>query len=166
MKALYVLDASGYLYRAYHAIRNLTNEKGESTNALYGFIRSLLKLFKDFHPDHVVSVFDGPSGIEKRVQIYSKYKAQRAAIPEDLRYQIGWAQEFCDLLGIPKLVVPRVEADDTMGTLAKWAADKGANVYLCTSDKDLCQLVNEKVHILNTHKDNLILDSKGVEEVY
>ncbi|NGX41978.1 MAG: DNA polymerase I [Chlamydiae bacterium] len=166
MKSIYVIDASGYLYRSYHAIQNLTNDKGESTNALYGFIRSLMKLFKDFHPDHVVAIFDGPAGTEKRKEMYPEYKAQRVAMPEDLRYQIGWAQEFCDLLGIPKLVIPKVEADDTMGAIAKWAGNKKTKVYLCTSDKDLCQLVNDNVFILNTHKDNLILDSKKVEEVY
>ncbi len=166
MKSLYVIDASGYLYRSYHAIQNLTNKKGESTNALYGFIRSIMKLQKDFQPEHLVAVFDGPRGIEKREKIYPAYKAQRAAMPEDLKYQIGWAQEFCDLAGIPKLVIPLVEADDTMGSVAKWAADQGATVYLCTSDKDLCQLVDDTVLVLNTHKDNLILDKKGVEEAF
>lgn len=166
MKSLYVIDASGYLYRSYHAIQNLTNKKGESTNALYGFIRSLMKLQKDFAPEHLVAVFDGPRGIEKREKIYPEYKAQRVAMPEDLRYQIGWAQSFCDLFGIPKLVIPLVEADDTMGSIAKWASLKGTNVFLCTSDKDLCQLVDDKVLILNTHKDNLILDRNGVKEAF
>ncbi len=164
METLFVLDASGYLYRSYHAIQHLTNDKGESTNALYGFIRSILKLSKDFHPTHLVAVFDGPRGIEKRKELYAEYKAHRVAMPEDLRYQIGWAQEFCDLWGIPKLVVPGVEADDTMGSVAGWAAQKGAKVYLCTSDKDMCQLVNDHVFILNTHKENLILDQHGVKE--
>jgi len=166
MKKLYVIDASGYLYRSYHAIQNLTNAQGESTNALYGFIRSLLKLIKDFEPRHMVAVFDGPKGAEKRKALYQEYKANRKAMPEDLRYQIGWAQEFCDLLGIPKLVVPKVEADDTMGSVAKWAEQKGAEVYLCTSDKDLCQLVNEKTFVLNTHKNNLLLGPDEVKETF
>lgn len=166
MKSLYVLDASGYLYRSYFAIQNLTNEKGESTNALYGFIRSVLKLVKEFQPSHLVAVFDGPKSIEKREQIYPAYKAQRAAMPEDLRYQVEWAREFCDLFGIPKLVIPRVEADDTIGSVAAWAKAQGMRVYLCTGDKDMCQLVNDGVVVLNTHKDNLILDRKGVEETF
>jgi len=166
MKSLYVLDVSGYLYRSYFAIRYLTNDKGESTNALYGFIRSVLKLIKDFHPDNIVAVFDGPSSIEKRKKIYAEYKAQRTAMPEDLRYQIGWTQEFCDLHGIPRIVIPGVEADDTMGAISTWAGNAGFKVYLCTGDKDLCQLVNDNVFILNTHKDNLILGKKEVEEVY
>ncbi|CCB92111.1 DNA polymerase I [Waddlia chondrophila 2032/99] len=166
MKRLFIIDASGYLYRSYHAIQNLTNAQGESTNALYGFIRSLLKLIKDFEPKHMVAVFDGPKGTERRKTLYPNYKANRKAMPEDLRYQIEWAQEFCDLLGIPKLVVPQVEADDTMGSVAKWAEQKGTEVYLCTSDKDLCQLVSEKIFVLNTHKNNLIMGSKEVKESF
>lgn len=166
MKSLYVLDASSYLYRNYFAIRQLTNDKGESTNALFGFIRSLLKLIKDFHPEHLVAVFDGPSGIEKRKAMYTLYKAHRAEMPQDLRYQITWAQTFCDLMGIPKLVIPKVEADDTMGSLAVWAANENTKVFLCSGDKDLCQLVNDHIFILNTYKDNLILGAKEVEETF
>lgn len=166
MKKIYILDASGYLYRSYHAIQNLTNKKGESTNALFGFIRSIHKLIKDFNPDHIVSVFDGPKGSEKRKAIYPEYKANRKAMPEDLRYQIVWAQEYCDLLGISKLVVPKVEADDTIGSIAKWAATHGSEVFLCTSDKDMCQLVNDHIFILNTHKNNLILGKEGVKKTF
>lgn len=166
MKKLYVVDASGYLYRSYFAIRNVTNAKGESTNALFGFIRSILKLQKDFHPEHLVAVFDGPHGPKKRIAIYEQYKAHRVAMPEDLRYQIEWAKQACGLLGISCLSVPEVEADDTMASVAIWAAEKDSHVYLCTSDKDLCQLVNERISILNTFKENLILDPKGVEEAF
>lgn len=166
MNSLYIIDASGFLYRSYFAIRGMTNDRGESTNALYGFIRSVLKLRKDFNPDHLVAVFDGPNCGKARKEMYSDYKAHRAAMPPDLRYQIDWAREFCDLCGIPLLNLPDVEADDTMGTIAKWAEIEGTKVYLCTSDKDMAQLVNEHVSILNTHKENLLLDPKGVEETY
>lgn len=164
MRTLYVLDASGFLYRSYFAIRNMTNKQGESTNALFGFIRSVLKLFKDFNPEHIVSVFDGPENAKKRTAIYSDYKAHRSAMPPDLRYQIGWAQEFCDLMGIPYLAIPGVEADDTMGTVAKWAEQLGATVYLCTSDKDMAQVVNTHVLLLNTHKDNTISGPNEIEK--
>lgn len=163
MDSLYVIDASGYLYRSYFAIRNITNSKGESTNALYGFIRSVLKLFKDFQPQHLVAVFDGPRNAHKRVAIYPEYKAHRSAMPPDLLYQIHWAQEFCAHIGIPLLNIPEVEADDTMGAVAKWAVKENLSVFLCTSDKDMCQLVNDKIKILNTHKDNLVLGPKEVE---
>lgn len=162
MEKLYIIDASGYLYRSYFAIRQMTNPKGESTNALFGFIRSILKLIKDFHPTHIVSVFDGPSSVAARTALYADYKAHRKKMPDDLLYQISWAQQFCQLMGIAELMVPGVEADDTMGSVAKWAADKGAAVYLCTSDKDMCQLVTDQIRVLNTFKENQIL---GPEEV-
>lgn len=165
MKTLFVIDASGYLYRSYFAIKNVTNAKGESTNALFGFIRSLQKLRKDFNPEHLVAIFDGPQSIRARKEIYADYKSHRAAMPSDLSYQIEWAKEACVLMGIPYLSIPGVEADDTMGSIASWAQQE-AKVYLCTSDKDLCQLVNDKVNILNTFKDNQILGSQEVEQAY
>lgn len=165
-RTLYVIDASGYLYRSYFAIRNMTNPNGESTNALYGFIRSFLKLIKDFHPHHVVAVFDGPNNAAKRKAMYSEYKAHRTSMPADLRYQIEWAKQFCDLWGLPHLDIPDVEADDTMGSIAVWGEHQFEKVYLCTSDKDMCQLVNDKIHLLNTHKENLIVDCKQVEETH
>jgi DNA polymerase-1 len=166
MDSLYVIDASGFLYRSYFAIRGMTNDRGESTNALYGFIRSVLKLKKDFDPKNLVAVFDGPNCGKARREMYSAYKAHRVAMPQDLRYQIDWAREFCDLYGIPQLNLPDVEADDTMGTIARWAEIEGSKIFLCTSDKDMAQLVTDKVSILNTHKENLLLDPKGVEETY
>jgi len=166
MERLFVLDASGYIYRSYFAIKNMTNGKGESTNALFGFVRSLLKLLKDFQPEHFVAVFDGPNNAKARLEIYPQYKAHRAEMPLDLRAQIGWAEEFCSLMGLPTLKIPEVEADDTMGAVTKWAESLGAKVFLCTSDKDMAQLVDEHVFILNTHKDNLILDPKLVEETF
>jgi DNA polymerase-1 len=162
MDKLYILDASGYLYRSYFAIRQMTNAKGESTNALFGFIRSVLKLMKDFQPTHMVAVFDGPANALARTTMYADYKAHRKGMPKDLLYQISWAQQFCQLIGIPELMIPEVEADDTMGSVAQWAAQKGALTYLCTSDKDMCQMVTERIFILNSFKDNQIL---GPEEV-
>ncbi len=166
MRKIFAVDASGYLYRSYFAIRNVTNAKGESTNALFGFIRSILKLIKDFKPEHLVAVFDGPYNVKKREALYADYKAHRTAMPPDLLYQIEWAQRFCDLMGIAKLVIPEVEADDTMGSIARWAEKEESITYLCTSDKDFCQLVNDKILILNTHKENLILDAAGVEQAF
>jgi DNA polymerase I len=166
MKDLYLIDASGWIYRSYFAIRNMTNSRGESTNALFGFVRSLMKLMKDFHPTHMAAVFDGPRNTIKREAIYAQYKAHRAAMPPDLLHQIAWARQVCGLMGIPLLNIPEVEADDTMGTAAVWAAKTEAKVYLCTSDKDFCQLVNDKIVILNTHKDNEILDATAVEKIH
>lgn len=167
MEKIFILDASGYLYRAYFAIKNMTNSKGESTNALFGFIRSVQKLFKDFQPSYFVAVFDGPNNGKLRKELYPNYKAHRSAMPQDLLYQMQWAEQFCQLQNIPILKVPGVEADDTMGSIAKWAEKEfGSTVYLCTSDKDMCQLVNEKIQILNTHKENLILGPAQIVENY
>lgn len=166
MNDLYLIDASGWIYRSYFAIRNMTNAKGESTNALFGFIRSVMKLIKDFHPTHVAAVFDGPRNAIKREAIYADYKAHRSEMPHDMRYQIEWAHKFCDLMGIAQLNIPEAEADDVMGSVAKWASTHGTKVYLCTSDKDFAQLVDDKILMLNTHKENLVIDAHEVEKIY
>lgn len=166
MKKLFILDVSGYIFRAYFALPPMTSPEGESTNGLFGFIRSILKLFKEFGPEHIVAVFDGPENKKQRVEIYEKYKANRIRLHEDLPEQMERAKEFCELIGIPHIEVPGVEADDTMGSIAVWAARHGTDVYLCTSDKDFAQLVNERILILNTWKDNLIVDRVKVEELY
>lgn len=166
MKDLYLLDASGFLYRSYFAIPSMTNEKGESTNALFGFIRSYLKLIKDFGPESVVAVFDGPKGGILREKIYPEYKAHRVSGPDDFYHQIQWARDFCDLIGLPYLNVPEVEADDTIASVVKWAENQADKIFICTSDKDLFQLVTDKVNILNTHKDNLIVDPDKVKEIF
>lgn len=167
MEKLFLIDASGYLYRSYHAIGNMTNGRGDSTNALFGFIRSIVKLQKDFAPlSHIAAIFDGPRNKERREALYADYKAHREEIPGDLIYQMEWAREFCELAGIPQLTVPGVEADDTMGTIALWAAQQKTKVFLCTGDKDMAQIVDDQIVILNTWKDNLIVDAAEVEKIY
>lgn len=164
--SLYIIDASGVVYRAYFAIRNMTNDKGESTNALFGFIRSLLKLFKEKNPNHLVAVFDGPKNSSSRLALYKEYKATRAEMPQDLRHQITWAKEFCDLYGIPTLSLEGVEADDTMGSVALFASRHEKKVYLCSTDKDLAQLVSESVFLLDMFKENQILGPSEVKEKF
>ncbi|SCA63311.1 DNA polymerase I [Chlamydiales bacterium SCGC AG-110-M15] len=166
MKTLYIIDGTGYLFRSYHAIRGMTDGKGQSTNALYGFIRSLQKLRKDFSPEHLIVVFDGPGNSDSRKKIYADYKANRGDTPEDLLPQLGWAREYCVKANIPSLTTSGYEADDAMGSIAKWAEGEGAKVFICSSDKDLCQLVDDQVHILNTYKDNLVLDPSLVESTF
>ncbi|MCB1181244.1 MAG: DNA polymerase I [Chlamydiia bacterium] len=165
-KKLFILDVSGYVFRAYHALPNMTNSQGHSTHALFGFIRSVQKIFKDFHPEHVVAVFDGPENKKQRIEIYEKYKANRRKADADLPEQMALVKKFCDLSGIPTVEVAGVEADDTMGSIATKAVAEGFLVYLCTSDKDLCQLVGEKIYILNTWKNNQIVDDKMVEQIH
>lgn len=164
MEKIFILDALGYLFRSYYAIRHLTRNTGESTNALYGFIRSILKLKQDFAPTHLVAVFDGPNNTQKRSLLYPDYKINRLRPPEDLPYQLEWAYEFCELANIPRLRIPGVEADDVMATIALWASKNKNPVYICSSDKDLFQLVDENVHILNTNKNNLLYDRNTVKE--
>ncbi len=163
---LFVLDVSGFIFRAYFALPPMNNAQGEATHALFGFIRSVLKLIKDFSPEHMVAVYDGPDNKKQRQELYEHYKAHRTKEYEDLPEQIEKSKEFCTLLGIPQVEVPGVEADDAMGSIATWAAAAGAEVYLCTSDKDLAQLVTNKIFVLNPWKENLILDAAKVEETY
>ena len=166
MDKLYILDAAAYLFRSYFAIRHMTNNKGESTNALFGFIRSVQKVIKDFQPKHLVAIFDGPDNKKSRTDVYEKYKAHRTGMPEDLFPQLDHAIDYCKRAGIPILEFPGVEADDTIGAVALWAAKKGTKVFMCSNDKDLAQLVTDKIVMVNTYKDNLIMGTKGVKEHY
>ena len=166
MDKIYIVDAVNFLFRSYYAIGPMTNPSGESTNALYGFIRSLNKIIKDFSPDYLVAVFDGPDNKKHRTNIYSEYKSHRTGMPEDLFPQLEKAIEYCDIAKIPNLCVPGVEADDTMGSIAKWAEKQNAISFICTSDKDLCQLVSEHIFVINPHKDNLLIDRQKVIEIH
>jgi DNA polymerase I len=163
---LYVVDAYNWIFRSYFALPEMSNDKGEATHGIFGFVRSLHKLIKDFSPTHIAVVWDGPRGKEKRTAIYADYKAHREAAPEDLPGQVERVKRFCTLMGLPQLCVEGVEADDTMGTLAHHLGKGENEVYLCTSDKDMCQLVNDNVFVLKTHHDNLVVDAAGVRKQF
>lgn len=166
MKKLYVLDSLNFLFRSYYAIGPMTNPKGESSGALYGFIRSVFKIIKEEKPDHLVAVFDGPDNTKSRKELYSDYKIHRAGMPEDLYPQLEYALAFCEIAGIPLLSVSGVEADDVMGSLAKQNEARGITTYLCSSDKDLCQLVSENTFVFNIHKNNLLMDRNEVKKKF
>ncbi|KAG6559177.1 DNA polymerase I [Candidatus Rhabdochlamydia oedothoracis] len=166
MNKIYIVDAVNLLFRAYYAISPMTNLKGESTHALYGFIRSLYKLIKDFSPEYVICVFDGPDNKKSRTKIYSEYKSHRTSMPLDLVEQLQRSLYFCEIAGIPFLSIEGIEADDTMGSIAKWAEKEGSEVFICSSDKDLCQLISDKIHIIHLHKDNLLIDEQKVKDQY
>lgn len=166
MDKLFIVDAVNYLFRAYYAIGPMTNGKGQSTSALYGFIRSIQKLVKDFSPEYLVCVFDGPDNKKSRQTVYADYKMHRKGAPEDLFPQFEWAAEYCELAGIPMLCIEGVEADDTMASIVKWAEKEGGQNFLCSSDKDLMQLINSQTYMLHVHKDDLIVDAKKVEELF
>lgn len=166
MKKIFIVDASNYIFRSYYAIRNMSNSKGVSTNALYGFIRAIFKLQKDFSPDYLAIVFDGPRNKASRTAIYPDYKGHRAKAPDDLYPQIGFAKEFCKAFNLPIVEIDGVEADDSIGAVARVAKSHDIESFLCSSDKDLCQLIDEKTFMVHTHKDNLIFNQQEVENKY
>ncbi len=161
MPVLLLVDGSSYLYRAYHAMPNLTGPGGVPTGAIHGFIAMLRKLRADHNAEHAACVFDA-KGKTFRDDWYPEYKANRSPMPDDLRKQIEPIHEAVKLLGWPVLEVPGIEADDAIGTLAKRAAESGHRVIVSTGDKDLAQLVNEHVSLINTMS-NEALDIDGVK---
>ncbi len=166
MEKIFIIDAVNYLFRSYYAIGPMSSDKGVSTSALFGFIRTVQKLIRDFSAENVVAVFDGPDNKKARLKVFAEYKMQRKKAPEDLYAQFELAYQFCQLAGIPALSIPEVEADDTMATIALWAAKKQLQVFLCTSDKDLFQLVSPQIKVLMMHKNNLIVDKEKVQELF
>jgi DNA polymerase-1 len=161
-KRLLLVDASSYLFRAFHAIRELRSPAGEPTNAIFGVVNMLRKLKQDYPSDYIAAVFD-PRGKTFRDEIYPEYKATRQAMPEDLAAQIEPLFETIRALGWPLVVVDGVEADDVIGTLARHAERvHGWDTLISTGDKDLTQLVSERITWMNTMSSET-LDPKGVE---
>ncbi|MBI3508460.1 MAG: DNA polymerase I [Chlamydiia bacterium] len=163
---IYIIDAVNYLFRSYYAIGPMTNPKGESTSALFGFIRSIQKLIKEFSPKHLICVFDGPDNKKSRHALYADYKMHRKGAPADLYPQFEWASQYCSAAGIPLLCIEGVEADDTMAAIATWVSRENGQSFICTSDKDMMQLVNPHIFLLHAHKDNALIDANRVEEIY
>ena len=159
-KTLLLVDGSSYLYRAYHALPDLRSPDGFPTGAIHGMVAMLKRALQDVRPEHAACVFDA-KGDTFRNAWYPAYKAQRAPMPEDLAKQIEPIHEVVKLLGWPVLMVPGIEADDAIGTLARIAAQTGHEVIISTGDKDLAQLVDEHVTLINTMS-NEKLDVAGV----
>jgi len=155
-----LVDGSSYLYRAYHALPDLRGPEGVPTGAIHGMVAMLQRALKDVNPEHAVCVFDA-KGPTFRDDWYPAYKAHRSPMPEPLVQQIEPIHEVVRLLGWPVLVVPGIEADDAIGTLARVAAESGHQVVISTGDKDLAQLVNAQVTLINTMS-NERLDVAGV----
>jgi DNA polymerase-1 len=161
---LLLVDGSSYLYRAYHALPDLRGPNGVPTGALHGMVAMMKKAVQDVKPSHAVCVFDAP-GKTFRDDWYPEYKAQRSPMPEPLVQQIEPIHEVVKLLGWPVMMVEGVEADDVIGTLSCLAAKAGQKVIISTGDKDLAQLVNEHVTLINTMS-NEKLDVAGVTEKF
>ena len=161
---LLLVDGSSYLYRAFHALPPLTNKEGVPTGAVYGVVRMLRKLIEEEGPKRVAVIFDA-KGKTFRHNIYKDYKANRPPMPDDLRVQIEPLHQLIEALGIPLLSVPEVEADDVIGTLANSAVDENYRVLISTGDKDMAQLVNQHVTLINTMND-VRMDMNGVVEKF
>ena len=161
---LVLVDASGYLFRAYHALPKLTNSRGEATGALIGVLSMLRKLIDEEQPEYIGVVFDA-SGPTFRDRLFEDYKANRPPMPEDLREQLGPLKEIIRAMGLPLLEVADVEADDVIGTLAKRAAADDLPTLISTGDKDMAQLVNQRITLVNTMSDT-VLDPEGVQEKF
>jgi DNA polymerase-1 len=185
---IFLIDAMSFIFRAYHAMarqRGMSTKSGVPTAAVYVFVNMLRKLRDDFSPQYLAAVFDvaAPTFRDQQAEAftavrkfdlksqtfqeveYHGYKANRSEMPGDLAQQIPYIRRALRAYGIPILEMPGYEADDVIGTLARKAAEKSHPVYVVSSDKDMLQLVNDRVQVLNPPKDNLICDAQKVEEI-
>ena len=160
-RRLVLVDGSTYLYRAFHAMPSLTNSKGDPTGAAYGMTNMLKRLEAEVAPELAAVIFDA-KGKTFRDDLYPEYKANRAPMPTELRAQIESIHALVRALGFPLLVVGGVEADDVIGTLAELGKKAGLDVLVSTGDKDMAQLVDDNVTMVNT-MDGAVLDAAGVE---
>jgi DNA polymerase-1 len=161
---LVLIDGSSYLYRAYHALPKLSNAAGEPTGALHGVLSMINKLVREQPAKHIAIVFDAP-GKTFRDEMYAEYKANRPPMPEDLRQQIEPLVEAVRALGLPLLRIEGVEADDVIGTLCRRCSEEGRNVLVSTADKDMAQLVSDRVTLVNTMSGQ-VLDRGGVKQKF
>ena len=161
---LVLVDGSSYLYRAYHALPPLTNSKGQPTGAVKGVVNMMRRLIKDYPQSQIAVVFDA-KGKTFRDDMFAEYKANRPPMPDDLRPQVQPILDIVQAMGLPLLVVEGVEADDVIGTLARQATEQKRDVAISTGDKDMAQLVNEHVTLVNTMTET-VLDIPGVNLKY
>ncbi len=161
---LVLVDGSSYLYRAYHALPPLNNAKGQPTGAIKGVISMLRRLLKDFPDSPVAVVFDA-KGKTFRDELFAEYKSQRPPMPDDMRPQVQPIKDIVEAMGLPLLVIDGVEADDVIGTLAQQASEQQRDMVISTGDKDMAQLVNRHISLVNTMTGSH-LDEDGVREKY
>ena len=163
-RKLVLVDGSGYLYRAFHALPPLQNSRGEPTGAVLGVVNMLNKLCKEESPELIAVVFDAP-GRTFRDELFEQYKAHRTPMPDDLRSQLQPLLDCVEAMGLPLLRIAGVEADDVIGTLAKQAAAQDIDVLISTGDKDIAQMVNDRITLVNTMFDSR-LDREGVKNKF
>ncbi|MBI5055005.1 MAG: DNA polymerase I [Nitrospirae bacterium] len=167
MPTLYLIDGNSYFYRAFYAIRNLSNSSGFPTNAIYGFTNMILKILREKNPDYFAIVFDTPHPTTRHAA-YEAYKAHRPGMPDELRQQVPLIKEIIDAFNILTIEKPGYEADDILGVLAKEAEAEGLDVFIVTGDKDMCQVVSPKIKLYDTMKEKIteekdVLERFGVE---
>ncbi|MGB1222134.1 MAG: 5'-3' exonuclease, partial [Alcanivoracaceae bacterium] len=163
-KPVVLVDGSSYLYRAFHALPPLTTSSGQPTGAVRGVVSMLKKLRKDYDPEYMAVVFDA-KGKTFRDDLYEQYKANRPPMPDDLRPQVEPLHALVKALGMPLIIEEGVEADDVIGTLAGQLAKDGYPVVISTGDKDMAQLVDDHVTLVNTMTDT-VMDEAGVEKKF
>ncbi|BAX51554.1 DNA polymerase I [Photobacterium damselae subsp. piscicida] len=162
--SLILIDGSSYLYRAYHAAPNFTNSEGQPTGAVYGVINMLRSMLRQFSTEHIAVIFDA-KGKTFRDEMFADYKANRPPMPDDLRGQIEPLHAVIKAMGLPLISISGVEADDVIGTLATQASKAGMPVLISTGDKDMAQLVDENITLINTMTD-VVMDPAGVVEKF
>lgn len=163
-KPLVLIDGSSYFFRAFHALPSLMTSKGQHTGAIYGVVNMVKKLIKDYEPENIAIIFDA-KGKTFRNDLYQDYKANRSAMPTELVSQFQHLIDCLHAFGIPVVIVEGVEADDVIGTLVQDALAQNLTVLISTSDKDMAQLVNENVKLINTMSQQ-ILDVEGVKQKF
>jgi len=161
---LVLIDGSSYLYRAFHALPSLSNSRGDPTGAIHGVLNMINKLVREQSSEHIAVVFDAP-GKTFRDEIFAEYKANRPPMPDELRLQIDPLLEAVTAMGLPLLRIEGVEADDVIGTLCREAVKSGQDVLVSTGDKDMAQLVDDKVTLINTMS-GTVLDRDGVKKKF
>jgi len=164
LPTLYLIDGSAYIYRAYHAVRGLSNSSGLPTNATFGFTRMLIKLIRDRTPEYVAMFFDA-KGPTFRHEQYEAYKANRPPMPDDLAQQLPWIHRVTEAFNIPVFEIPGFEADDLIGTIAGLAEREGFQVVMVTGDKDFMQLVTDRCTIWDPMKDK-VFDPDTIREMF
>lgn len=164
MKTFILIDGSSYFYRAFHALPPLSNSKGQPTGAVYGVINMIRRLLKDYQPEHIAVVFDA-KGKTFRDEIYPQYKANRPPMPDELTVQFEPLLQVIAAMGLPLIVMEGVEADDVIATLARQATAQDRQTIISTGDKDMAQLVNDHVTLINTMT-NKVMDETGVKEKF
>ncbi|MEK6713933.1 MAG: DNA polymerase I [Nitrospirota bacterium] len=163
MKEIYIIDGSSYIYRAYYAIRGLSNSKGFPTNAIYGFVNMLLKILNDKKP-HLLAIAFDPRGPTKRHEAYEAYKAQRPKMPDALSVQIPYIHKVVGAFNIPILMMEGYEADDVIGTVSGKGEEDGYEVIIVSGDKDMFQLITPHVRIYDPMKDKFYGEAEALEK--